>query len=282
MLQTQQEVRAWLDAMKITKYTIHDDLTVDVEGHVMLGQKNLTELPVQFDLIHGAFAIAFNNLQNLKGCPKKVFGNFWCNNNKLKNLQYGPEEVMGIYDCSCNEINTLEYLPLIMKEGIVCENNNLTSFKGLEKFQSLYSIWAKNNHIASLQYTPAKLAYALHIENNHIENFDYLPEGIGSLKCSGNPIATVKGINYKLGDFDFSNTDISLEEVMLMEFKKQATITFTPSDLTQNFVLEEGENSVTINEVMLKRIELEHRLMQKMKEDQAVSEQSSSSRKLKI
>ena len=39
MLKTKEEIEKWLDEMKVKKYTINDDLTVDVNDSVFLGYK---------------------------------------------------------------------------------------------------------------------------------------------------------------------------------------------------------------------------------------------------
>ena len=79
---TKEEVQTWLDEMGITKYTINEDLTVDVKGSVILSRNDLTSIPVQFGTVSGYFDLSDNDLTSLQGCPKEVGGIFWCRNNE--------------------------------------------------------------------------------------------------------------------------------------------------------------------------------------------------------
>jgi hypothetical protein len=111
MLQTKDEIKTWLDEMKVTNYTINNDLTVDVDGDVDLIAKKLTKIPVQFGIINGGFSIWNNKLISLKGCPNKVKGNFDCTHNQLKSLEHCPKEIGENFCFHANEISTFEFLP---------------------------------------------------------------------------------------------------------------------------------------------------------------------------
>lgn len=90
MLQTKEEIAQWLDCQYIKKYTINNDLTVDVDCDTSLTAKELTEIPVQFNNINGFFSCSCNRLTTLKGCPKGIKSFFACDKNKLKSLKYLP------------------------------------------------------------------------------------------------------------------------------------------------------------------------------------------------
>lgn len=75
MLQTKEEIIAWLDLMYIVGYTINDNFTVDVVCDVYLNGKNLTKIPVQFNKVKGYFDCRNNKLISLKGCPKIIIDN---------------------------------------------------------------------------------------------------------------------------------------------------------------------------------------------------------------
>jgi hypothetical protein len=131
MLKTKTEIQAWLDKMGVNRYTIKDDLTVDVDNHVHLSNKKLSEIPVQFDNISGDFDIWSNNLISLKGCPIKVAGNFNCGSNNLKTLEYCPKIVGKEFNFNLNQINTLDYCPDSV--GVFnCYINNFTTLKGFK------------------------------------------------------------------------------------------------------------------------------------------------------
>lgn len=94
---TKEQVKEWLDHYRIEKYTINDDLSVDVEGNVyLLGQKFIG-FPVQFNKVNGNFIIErCVNLISLKGSPRTLNGNFDCRNCRmLVSLEYAPSEING-------------------------------------------------------------------------------------------------------------------------------------------------------------------------------------------
>lgn len=85
MLKTKEEIKAWLDEYWIEHYTINDDLTVDVDGDVDLDSEKLTEIPVQFGRVNGAFLCCSNSLTSLSGIPKIIEDGFVCLDNPLEN-----------------------------------------------------------------------------------------------------------------------------------------------------------------------------------------------------
>jgi hypothetical protein len=108
MLKTKKEIIAWCHQYKVCNYTINEDLSLDVNDKVNLLETGLEFLPVQFNQVKGNFAISYNNLTTLKGCPKKVLGHFICQSNQLVSLVGGPEEVTGAYIAIDNQLKNLE------------------------------------------------------------------------------------------------------------------------------------------------------------------------------
>ena len=83
-----EEIVSWLSKYKITKYTIDDNLVVDVDEYVWLRSKNLTSLPFQFGIVHGYFSCHHNQLTSLEHCPKVVKGNFDCDEHLKQDIRY--------------------------------------------------------------------------------------------------------------------------------------------------------------------------------------------------
>lgn len=157
MLTDKDKIKLWLDTYNIINYSIEDDLTVNVDGTVKIGTKNLTEIPIQFGIVNGDFCCHGNDLTSLKGCPTKVGGYFNCSGNNLKSLEFCPLEVGNSFFANANQIESLEYSPLKVGASFSCGYNpikNLNGFKtsvgryfehevdsvddGIPQFKSLY------------------------------------------------------------------------------------------------------------------------------------------------
>jgi len=118
----------WLDFMNIRNYTINKDLTVDVNGWVILAKKNLLDIPIQFGVVKGDFLCHDNKLTTLRGCPNEVHGRFICSNNFLKDLLFSPKIVTNYFWTTNNPLTSLKgYSISNLKQNI-----NNTSFKQLD------------------------------------------------------------------------------------------------------------------------------------------------------
>ena len=118
---------------RIRYYTINLDGSIDVDGHVDLISKNLTELPLTFNKVTRGFNCADNQLTSLQGSPKTVGGDFCCNHNQLISLKGAPIEVGGNFYCSYNQLTDLDYSPQKVNDQFWCDHNKLTRLKGAPK-----------------------------------------------------------------------------------------------------------------------------------------------------
>lgn len=157
MFTNKKDVQQWLELMNIEHYTIHENLTVDVDGTVDIAFQNLSQIPVQFGIIKGTFSCSDNKLKSLKGAPIEVYGSFDCSHNQITSLIHSPKFVSKNYNCSHNKIKTLKYTPKTISGNFYCNNNSLTS----------------------LRYTPKLVRVNYNCSNNKIENYDYLPIDVG-------------------------------------------------------------------------------------------------------
>ncbi len=107
---THGETKAWLDSMGVKRYTIHDDLTVDVDSRVDIAGRCLTHIPVRFGL---------------------VSGHFFCNDNQLTRLDGAPVQCRA-FDCSRNQLTSLVRSPVTCGR-LICNGNDLTSLDGMSK-----------------------------------------------------------------------------------------------------------------------------------------------------
>ncbi len=115
---TREEIKAWLEEMGVTGYTLRDDLTVDGFS-ANLNARNLTHIPVQFGDVDW-FGCNDNRLTSLKGVPKKCVG-LGCNNNKLTSLAGAPESCRRL-TCNNNQLVSLDGIPRELNY-IECKGN---------------------------------------------------------------------------------------------------------------------------------------------------------------
>lgn len=131
---TREQIESWLDSMEIDGYIIKDDLTVDVTCSIEnLSNKNLSSMPIKFDVIEGYFTCNHNKLTTLEGCPNHVCGDFFCYDNKLTSLEHCPKKIDGYFDCSSNKLTSLVGCPEFINGDFLCHYNQLTSLEHCPK-----------------------------------------------------------------------------------------------------------------------------------------------------
>lgn len=129
---SREEVESILKTYYIHKYTINDDLTVNVNEDVNLHYEDLEYFPVKFGVVQGNFDCSMNRLKSLKGAPRIVHGHFDCVINKLATLEGAPREVDGDFDCSNNSLISLKGAPKEISGDFICrKNKDLKSLDGI-------------------------------------------------------------------------------------------------------------------------------------------------------
>lgn len=90
--------------LRIERYTINDDLSIDVNEDISISGYGFTKIPIKFNIVMGNFNCGDNKLTSLEGCPEYVTGNFECSFNELTSLDYAPKEVVGYFWCKYNPL----------------------------------------------------------------------------------------------------------------------------------------------------------------------------------
>ncbi len=179
---TRKEIKAWLDSMSVKRYTIHDDLTVDVTGSVGIAGKNLTWIPVKFGVVDGRFDCSLNKLTHLFGSPVKC-GDFDCEDNNLVSLDGAPNMVSGWFDCHNNQLINLVGSPRECKD-FYCQDNRLTSIKGApSKCQTFH---CAGNQLISLIGAPNECDY-FDCSDNRLTSLDGVSGSHKKVCCYENP-----------------------------------------------------------------------------------------------
>lgn len=237
MLGTIEEVKKWLQKMEIAHFKIHDDLTVDVNGDVILAMKRLTYLPVQFGEVNGIFNVEGNKLESLKGCPKTVQQGFYCDHNKLKSLEYTPKIIYGDFSCAHNKLTSLEFAPQIIEGEFNCSHNQLNSLcDAPSKVLSHYN--CAHNQLTSLVGVPFNIHGTLSCQNNSIKSLNVINEVEGFINCAGN------SINY-FDSQNFSHIDIH-DFPTLINFKQKGVI-FISASLEQIELMKQAHLEILVN-----------------------------------
>ena len=168
---TREEVIEVCNRYEIENYTINDDLSIDVEGHVNLAYKNLEYLPLRFNYVSGDFSCYDNKLKTLEGCPQTVSGSFDCSNNKLESLEGCPQTVDGNFDCYRNKLITLEGSPSVVNGNLICYVNELETLEGSPKTIN-GNFLCFVNKLKDLEYFPEVSDY-INIRDNPVNLLVY-------------------------------------------------------------------------------------------------------------
>ena len=168
---TREDVIEVCNRYRINNYTINDDLSIDVEGHVNLAYKNLEYLPLRFNYVSGDFSCYDNKLKTLEGCPQTVSGSFDCNRNKLKTLEGCPQTVSGSFDCYRNKLITLEGSPSVVNGNLICYVNELETLEGSPKTIN-GNFLCFVNKLKDLEYFPEVSDY-INIRDNPVNLLVY-------------------------------------------------------------------------------------------------------------
>lgn len=178
------------------KYTINDDLSIDVHGSLYLMNLNWTgRIPIRFGKIDGNIHIeGCNNLTNLKGFPTYVKGkitiiknkkleslegcliesneDFICSDNALTSLEFSPKKVNGRFDCSNNKLTSLVGGPEYTN-GFFCKSNELTNLIGSPKQCSMLA--GGGNKLTSFEGIPKKVN-SISVDSPYLYSIDDFPD----------------------------------------------------------------------------------------------------------
>lgn len=140
---------------RIENYTINSDLSISVDGDVILNNSELNTLPLRFKEVSGGFYCNNNRLKSLDGSPISVGGKFNCGYNQLTTLDGGPKSVGLGFQCSLNKLTTLIGSPKSVND-FQCIHNQLYSFEGSPEsiFGSFYCDYNPVYEIYKLFDTP--------------------------------------------------------------------------------------------------------------------------------
>lgn len=183
-------IKDWLEKycnIRLGKYTINPDMTIDVDGAVIINSYPEKEFPdyIQFGEIKYGFSVLNSDkLETLRGCPRKC-KNFSCDScKKLKSLEYSPIECEKF---SCSHCHSLETLRGCSQkcDKVNCQDcSGLTSLEGLEHYKFLEELNCSYcNNLTSLKGIPKK-CFDLDCSNcPKLMSLEYAPKSMMFLRC---------------------------------------------------------------------------------------------------
>ena len=188
--ETKEDVVEILEKMQINRgYTINEDLTVDVNGNVLLRIKGrkLSVIPVKFGKVLGGFDASYNALTSLENAPHTVLGSLNLHNNRLTSLKGCPQKIGGNLVVTTNKLVSLEGAPPHIEGGFSCSGNELTSLKGApKKIEGTFI--ATYNSLTSLENGPTEVGGNYMVESNSLTTLKGAPKKInGAFYVDYNP-----------------------------------------------------------------------------------------------
>ena len=173
------EIKYICEQYNITNYVINSDLSIDVDGDVVISNMFLTKIPIRFNRVNGDFNCSYNNLTDLKGFPRYIGGDIFLYDNKLTSLD-------GITDR--------------IEKKLDIGKNSLTSLKGCPKWIGGHFI-CNDNLLSSLEFSPDYVGGSFYCSRNGLTDLVGSPKQVGGIFfCVNNPgLINLKGVSEKIG-----------------------------------------------------------------------------------
>ena len=175
---TKEKITEICRELDLYNYHVNEDGTVDVDGTVVIYNKKITQIPINFGVVGGDFFIKDTFITSLKGAPRIVGGDFVCSDNHLVSLIGGPQEVGGYYNCVNNHLVTLEGAPKIIKKDFQCYVNQLRTLEGAPD-EVHGEFFAYENALRTLSGGPKKVEGNFCVAGNRLRDLVGCPEFVG-------------------------------------------------------------------------------------------------------
>ena len=174
-----------------------------VEGDFNCSYNDIQSLKGSPRKVNGFFECSENRLQSLKGAPQKVSGGFFCRNNQLQSLEGAPQEVGRNFDCCYNQLQSLKGAPQKVGDDFDCNDNQLQSLEGAPQ-EVGGGFYCGNNQLQSLKGSPQKVGGGFACGNNQLQSLEGAPQKVGGgFACNDNQLQSLEGAPQEVGrNFD--------------------------------------------------------------------------------
>lgn len=176
MYKNVDKIKKWLSDVNITKYEITKDLITNVNEDVILLNRRIKKIPIQFGIVNGNFFAQNNRLITLQGSPKIVNGIFDVTNNEISSLNYAPKYIKDNFYMDKNPLifDTIDDFTIEVENFIVFSENFKDTLRTLPGFNSFFS-----QRKGNLVTTAENFKNFIHFVkvNNSIETIKLLVKG---------------------------------------------------------------------------------------------------------
>ena len=184
---TRDEIVELCIKYRIENYNINDDLSIDVDGNVIIGYTLLEYLPLRFNHVSGYFDCSGNRLKSLEGSPQTLDSGFYCTNNNLESLKGCPQTISDSFICYFNELKSLEDSPQTVNGSFDCSNNKLESLEGCTQTVS-GSFYCYKNELKSLEGCPQTISGDFYCFDNKLTDLEHFPNVEGHINIAENKV----------------------------------------------------------------------------------------------
>jgi len=242
---TKEGVIEVCEKYKIKNYTINNDLSIDVDGNVIIGYTLLEYLPLRFNHVSGYFDCSGNRLKSLEGSPQTLDSGFYCTNNNLESLKGCPQTISDSFICYFNELKSLEGGPQKVNGSFDCSNNKLESLEGCTQTVS-GSFYCYDNELKSLEGSPQTISGDFYCFDNNLVSLEGCPHTInGDFMCSDNKLTDLEHFPNVEGHINIAENKV---HYLVYTFINKAD-SFIIEDFTDYEIVRNG------NTVMLDRLQ---------------------------
>ena len=153
ILTTKEEIKKWLNEQNLFKFSINDDLTVDMDNMDVSIYLKGNNLPVKFRKCKSNFDLIGKSLNSLIGLPDIIEGSLNIEADKLKKIDFFPKKI---------------------GKGLFFSSNSLTSLEGMDNCEITGKIRIETPNVKSLKGYPLNTTTDIDLALNLtilIENF---------------------------------------------------------------------------------------------------------------
>jgi hypothetical protein len=133
---------------------------IDIQGHLNVSDSmekyKITRMPVQLGVVTGRCVGNFSKLQDMRGLPQEVRGNFSITHCNIRSLKGAPEKVGGDFIVTGNGLISLKGMSQEIRGNVDVSYNSFSSLEGCTRYINGNFI-CTGNPLISLEGAPLEI-----------------------------------------------------------------------------------------------------------------------------